>query len=97
VTFRTKRGVRFHTRALQRLRQIGADQVAAVMQLRLVPLRAVAVRLLLPFHHVGFAPVLLDEPTDAVTAFALATPTFNAQHIELALDVAKYQIASGHV
>jgi hypothetical protein len=33
---------------------------------------------------------------DAVTALALAAPALDAQHVELALDVAKDEIGSGH-
>jgi hypothetical protein len=46
--------------ALQHLRQIGAEQIASLLQLGGVPLRAIAIELLLPFHHVGLAPVFLD-------------------------------------
>ena len=38
-------------------RQIGADQIATVVHLRRVPLRTIAVELLLPFHHIGVASV----------------------------------------
>ena len=82
---------------LKHLRQIGTDQVAAIVQLRRVPLRAVAVELLFPFHHVGVAPVLLDQLADTVTALALAARALDAQHFELALDIAEYEIGSGHV
>jgi hypothetical protein len=81
---------------LKHLRQIGTDQVAAIVQLWRVPLWAVAVELLLPFHHVGAAAVLLDQPADAIAALALAARAFDAQHVELALDVAKYEIGAGH-
>ena len=65
------------------------------MHLRRVPLGAVAVELLLPFHHVGAAAVLLDQPADAIAALALAARAFDTQHVELALDVAKDEIGSG--
>jgi hypothetical protein len=48
-----------------------------------IPLGAIAVELLLPFHHVGFAAVFLDQPGDAVTALARAFGAFDAEHVEL--------------
>src|SRR5262245_42654409 len=39
----------------QYLRQIGTDQVAAIVQLRCVPLRTVAGQRLPPFHHTAVA------------------------------------------
>ena len=77
-------------RDLQHLWQIRTDQVAAVVQLRRVSFWAVTVELFLPFHHVGVAPVLLDQPADAVAAFALATRAFDSQYVELAFNVAEY-------
>ena len=63
---------------LKHLRQIRADQVTAIVHLERVPLGAVAVELLLPFHHVGVAPVFLDQLADAVAALALAARAFDA-------------------
>src|ERR1700730_3444002 len=74
----------------------GADQVAAIVHLRRVPFRTVSVELLLPFHHIGVAPVFFYQPADAVAALALATRAFDAQHVELAFNVAKYEIRSSH-
>jgi hypothetical protein len=82
---------------LEHLWQIGADQVTAIMQLRRVPFRTVAVELLLPFHHVGVASVFFDQPTDIVASLVLAARAFDAQHAELALNVAKYEMRSSHV
>jgi hypothetical protein len=45
---------------LKHLRQIRADQVTAIVHLERVPLGAVPIELLFPFHHVGHAAVLLD-------------------------------------
>ena len=72
-----------------------ADQVAAFVHSWRIPLRAVAVELLFPFYHVGIAPVFFDQIADAVTAPALAAPAFDAQHVELAFNVAKYEIGAG--
>src|SRR5262249_40479965 len=56
----------------QHLSQIGADEIAAAVQLVRVTLWAVPVQLLFPLHHVASAPVLLDQFGDAVPALALA-------------------------
>ena len=53
---------------------------------------AVAVELFLPFHHVCFAPVFLDEPANAVAAFAGAFGALDAEHVELTLDITEDQI-----
>jgi len=45
----------------QHLWQIGADEIAAVVQLVRIALWAVPVQLLFSLHHVGSAPVLLDQ------------------------------------
>jgi hypothetical protein len=55
----------FLSRASQHLRQIGADQVAAIVHVRRVPFNAVTVGLLFPFHHVGVAAVLLINLRDS--------------------------------
>ena len=73
------------------LRQIG-DQIAALVHAVCIALRAVAAKLLSPFHHVCLAPVFLDELTDAVATFAGALGAFDAERVERALDVAKNQI-----
>jgi hypothetical protein len=57
-----------------------------------IALGAVAVELLLPFHHVGFAAVFLDQPGDAITPLARTFNAFDAEHIELAFDVAENEI-----
>jgi hypothetical protein len=59
-------------------------------------LRAIAAEQLAPLHHVPFAPILFDQLADAVTAPALASPAFNTKHVELALDVAEYDVGAGH-
>jgi hypothetical protein len=48
---------------LQHAWKIGADEVAAFMKLRGVPLRAVTFLVSHPFRHVAAAPVLRDEAT----------------------------------
>jgi hypothetical protein len=50
--------------------------------------------LFFPFHHVCLAAVFLDEPADAIAAFAGAFGAFDAEHVELILDVAKDEISS---
>jgi hypothetical protein len=82
---------------LQHLRQIRTNQVAAIMHLRRVPPRAVAIEVVAPFHHLAIAPVFLDQPADAVAALTLALRALNTQHVELALDVTEYEIGSGHL
>jgi len=59
-----------------------------------IALRAVAVELLLPLHHVCLAAVFLDEPVDAVAAFPGALGAFDAQRVELAFDVTEDEIGS---
>jgi hypothetical protein len=66
-----------------------------LVQLR-TPLRAVTVKLVPPFHHVAAAPVFLDQLVDMIAALPAAPRTLNAQHVELALDVTKYEIGSGY-
>jgi hypothetical protein len=53
---------------------------------------AVAVKLFLPFHHVCLAPVFLDEPANAVAAFAGALGAFDAKHVEFSFDVTEDEI-----
>jgi hypothetical protein len=60
-------------RASQDLRQVRAHQVAAVVQLGRVALRAVSVEHFPPFHQVALAPVLLDQLVDVIAAFAVAS------------------------
>jgi hypothetical protein len=62
------------------------------VQAECIASRAVAVKLFLPFHHVCLAAVFLDEPADAIAAFAGAFGAFDAEHVELILDVAKDEI-----
>jgi hypothetical protein len=57
--------------------------------------RAVPVKLFLPFHHVCLAAVFLDEPADAIAAFAGALGAFDAEYVELALDVTEDEISPG--
>lgn len=55
---------------------------------------AVAVQLFFPFHHVCLAAIFLDEPADAVAAFAGAFGAFGAEDVELTLDVGKDEIGT---
>jgi hypothetical protein len=58
--------------------------------------RAVAVEQLLPFHHVAFAAVFLDQPVNVIHASAAAFGAFDTEHVKLALDVTEYEIVAGH-
>jgi hypothetical protein len=57
-----------------------------------IALGAVAVKLFLPFHHVCLAAVFLDQPADAVAAFAGALGAFDAEHVEFSFDVTEDEI-----
>jgi hypothetical protein len=59
-----------------------------------IALRAVPVKLFLPLHHVCLAPVFLDEPADAVAAFAGALGALDAEHVEFSFDVTEDEIGS---
>jgi hypothetical protein len=81
---------------LKHLRQIGADQVAAVMYPRIPP-GTVGVLLFFPFHQAALAAVFLDQPGHAVMPPTPALGAFDAEHFELAFDVAEDEIGTGHV
>jgi hypothetical protein len=59
-----------------------------------VAARTVAVELFLPLHHIAFAAAFLDELVPLIAALARAPAAFDAQHIELALDIAEYEVGS---
>jgi hypothetical protein len=59
-------------RQLEHLRQIRAYQVATFLHAVCVALGAVAVEQFLPFHHVAFAAVFLDQPVKVIHASAAA-------------------------
>jgi hypothetical protein len=61
---------------------------------RCVAARAVAVELFLPFHQVAVAAVFRDQLVHLIAALATALAAFDAQHIELAVDVAEDEIGS---
>jgi hypothetical protein len=61
------------------------------MKTKCIALRAIPINLFLPFHHVCLA-VFLDEPADAVAAFASALGAFDAQHVEFSFDVTEDDI-----
>ena len=79
--------------SLQDLRQVRTYQIAPFVQAECIALGAVAVQLFFPFHHVCLAPVFLDEFADTIAAFAGAFGAFDAEHVELILDVAKDEIS----
>src|SRR5215510_7648994 len=60
-----------------------------------VSLGAVAVEHFLPLHHVAAAAVFLDQAGDVVAPLAVASGTFDAEHVELSLDVAEDQKVTG--
>jgi hypothetical protein len=62
------------------------------VQTRLIAPWTVAIELFFPFHHVCLAPVFLDEPGDAVAAFAGALGAFDAGHVEFSFDVTEGEI-----
>ena len=64
------------------------------MQAVRIPLGAVAVQLFLPLHHVRLAAVFLDEPADAVAAFAGALGAFDAEHVEFSFDITEDEIGT---
>jgi hypothetical protein len=78
--------------SLQDLRQVRTYQIAPFVQAVCIAPWAVAVKLFLPFHHVCLAAVFLDEPADAIAAFAGALGAFDAEHVELILDVTEDEI-----
>jgi hypothetical protein len=61
-----------------------------------IALRAVPVKLFLPFHHVCLAPVFRDEPADAVAAFTGALGAFDAQQVEFSFDITEDDIGPPH-
>jgi hypothetical protein len=59
-----------------------------------VALRTVAVALLPPFHHIAATAVFRNQLAQLIAALARAFAAFDAQHIELAFDVAENEIGS---
>jgi len=59
-----------------------------------VAARTVAVELLPPFHHICLAAVFRDQLVHLIAALARALAAFDAQHIELAFDVAEDEVGS---
>jgi hypothetical protein len=80
--------------SLQDLRQVSTYQIAPFVQAECIAPRAVAVKLFLLFHQIGSAAVFLDDFADTIAAFAGALGAFDAEHVELVLDVAKDEISS---
>ena len=61
-----------------------------------VSLRAIAVEHLQPFHQVALAPVFAELTYERIAALPSAAGALNALYIGFALDVAEYDIDSGH-
>jgi hypothetical protein len=57
---------------LELLRQIRVYQVAPILQAVCIPPRTVAVEQFLPFHHVAFAAMFLDQLVNIIHALAAA-------------------------
>src|SRR5215831_17514461 len=56
-----------------------------------VTARAVAVELFPPFHHVAATAVFRDQLAHLIATLAPAFAAFDAQHVELAFDVAGHR------
>src|SRR5262245_40185092 len=76
--------------------KVWADQIAAVMYPG-IPLRAIAVEHFAPDHQVALAAVLLDQLSHAVAALAVALGALDAQHVELALNIAEDDVTAGQL
>jgi hypothetical protein len=72
----------------------GHIKVAAFVHAVCIALRTVAVELLLPLHHVALAAVLLDQLRYLPAALPIALSAFDAQHVELALNVAEGDVTA---
>jgi hypothetical protein len=75
------------------LRQIGADQVAALEQVRGIPLRTIA-----PESHLLYItpPAVLSQKLgDDITTLARASRALDAQRVQLASNIAKREIGPG--
>jgi hypothetical protein len=59
-----------------------------------IALGAIAVKLLLRFHQIAPTAVFLDQPVDVIHASAAALGTFDAEHVELAIDVTEDEIGT---
>jgi hypothetical protein len=70
--------------------------IAAFMQAVCIALRAISVEHFPPCHHVAVAPISLDQLVNVVAALAVAFGAFDAEHVELAFDVAEDEIGAGH-
>ena len=68
--------IRCGERASQHLGQVGADQVASLVQVNGIPFRAIALRSDTHFAHVAAVAVLSDELGNAVAALACASRAF---------------------
>ena len=82
---------------LEHLRKIGADQIAALVQVSGVPFVAVAPKVGHPLAHIPAVAVLREELGNAITALARASRAFDAEHMQLTSDVAEGEEGSGMV
>jgi hypothetical protein len=80
----------------EHLRKIGADQIAALVQVSGVPFVAVAPKIGHPLAHIPAVAVLREELGDAVAALARASRAFDAEHMQLTSDVAEGEEGLGH-
>jgi hypothetical protein len=79
---------------LEHLRKIGADQIAALVQVSGVPFVAVAPKVGHPLAHIPAVAVLREELGDDVTALARASRALNLQHVQLAGDIAEGEMGA---
>jgi hypothetical protein len=84
-------------RSLQHLRQIGADQIATIVQLVRVAAWAVGTKLLAPPHHSAIASILLNQLGHAVATFAAAPRAFDSERVQLAVYVSEGEIVADNV
>jgi hypothetical protein len=63
--------------SLKHLRQVRADQVTALVQLRVIAVRAIALQIMNPSRHVRTSPVLRNELGNVVTTLAGAVRTLD--------------------
>jgi hypothetical protein len=72
---------------LKNFRQIGGR----------VALQAISVEHFPPFHQVAIAAVFLDQLVDVIAALAVALGALDAEHVELAFDVAEDEMGPRHL
>jgi len=64
------------------------------VQAERVAARTVAVELFLPFHQVAATAVFRDQLAHLIATLARAFAAFDAQHVELAVEVAEDEVSA---